>query len=56
MIFLDLIDKSNLAAAMAEKLGQVDLREKFMQVYDEIISHPERHNRYELIIGRAEAL
>jgi hypothetical protein len=56
MIFLDLVDKQDLAEKMAQKLNQADLQEEFMQAYAEIISHPERHNRYELIVGKAEVL
>ncbi|HVV07171.1 MAG TPA: hypothetical protein VHC96_23250 [Puia sp.] len=56
MIILDLIGKGELAERMAEKLGHVDLRDKFMNVYEEIVSHPERHNRFRLVVGRAEIL
>lgn len=52
MIILDLIGKEDLAAAMAEKLDHVHLQEKFIQVYTEIISHPEKHNRFRLVVGR----
>jgi hypothetical protein len=51
MIFLDLIDKEDLAEKMAEKLSHVDLRERFMQVYTEIVSHPEKHKRFKLVVG-----
>ena len=56
MILLDLIDKEDLAAKMAEKLDHVDLRERFMQVYDLILRHPEKHNRFKLVVGSAEML
>ena len=54
MIILDLIDKADLAEKMAEKLNHVDLRERFMQVYAEIKSHPEKHKRFKLVVGNAE--
>ena len=54
MIILDLINKEELAAKMAEKLDQVDLQDRFMQVYAEIISHPEKHKRYKLVVGNVE--
>ena len=56
MIFLDLIDKRALAEKMAEKLGHVDLQEKFMEVYTEIISNPARHSWFKLVVGKAEIL
>ncbi|HEX3933529.1 MAG TPA: hypothetical protein VHW43_02545 [Puia sp.] len=56
MIFLDLIDKMDLAKKMAEKLGHVDLRERFMEVYMEIIDHPSRHNWFKLVVGKAELM
>ena len=56
MIFLDLIDKMDLAKKMAEKLGHVDLREKFMEAYTEIINNPARHNWFKLVVGQAELL
>src|SRR5258707_4933977 len=43
MILLDLIGKEELAEKMAEKLNHLDLRERFMQVYAEVINHPEKH-------------
>jgi len=56
MILLDLIGKEDLAEKMAEKLNHVDLREKFMQVYEVILRHPEKHHRFKLVIGNAEML
>lgn len=56
MIILDLIGKDELAEKMAEKLNHVDLRDKFMNVYTEIISHPENHKRFKLVVGKAEML
>ena len=55
MIILDLVGKGELAERMAEKLGHVDLQDKFMDVYEEIISHPERHNRFRLVLGTSGA-
>ena len=51
MIILDLTGKEVLAKKMAEKLSHVDLRDKFMNVYGEIISHPENHKKFKLVIG-----
>ena len=51
MIILDLIGKEELAKKMAEKLSHADLHDKFMNVYEEIISHPENHGRFKLVIG-----
>ena len=55
MIILDLVGKGELAERMAEKLGHVDLQDKFMDVYEEIISHPERYNRFRLVLGTSGA-
>lgn len=51
MIILDLVDKEDLAEKMAEKLDAADLQERFMQVYGEIISHPENHRKFKLVEG-----
>jgi len=56
MIFLDLTDKEALAEKMAEKLNHVDLQERFMRVYNEIVSHPEKHKRFKLVVGNAEKI
>src|SRR5262245_56488086 len=56
MIILNLIDKEELAEKMAEKLHHINLQDRFMQVYAEIISHPEKHNRFKLIVGNTEIL
>jgi hypothetical protein len=51
MILLDLVGKEGLAEKMAEKLGHVDLQDKLMNVYQEIISHPENHRKFKLVMG-----
>ena len=51
MIILDLIGKEELAKKMAEKLSHADLHDKFMNVYTEIVSHPENHKRFRLVVG-----
>lgn len=54
MVFLDLKDNRELAGKMAEKLNHVELRDRFMQVYAEIVSHPENHKKFRLVAGKAE--
>jgi len=54
MIILDLIGKVELARKMAEKLDHVYLREKFMDVFEEVVSHPEKHQRFKLVVGSQE--
>ena len=56
MIMLDLINNGEIAEKMAEKLNQVALQERFMQVYTEIISHPENHKKFRLVVGKVEDL
>jgi len=51
MIILDLIGKEEIAEKMAKKLNHADLQDKFMNVYAEIISHPENHKKFQLVIG-----
>lgn len=51
MIFLDLTGKEELAGKMAEKLHQANLQDKFMNVYAEIVSHPENHRKFKLVPG-----
>jgi hypothetical protein len=51
MIILNLIGKEELAEKMAEKLNPADLQDKFMNVYAEIISHPENHKKFKLVVG-----
>jgi hypothetical protein len=53
MIILDLVGKEELAEKMAEKLNHVDLQDRFMNVYAEIISHPENHKKFKLVVGNA---
>jgi len=53
MIILDLIGKEELAGKMSEKLSHIDLRSRFLQVYEEVVSHPEKHRRFRLVVGRA---
>lgn len=56
MIILDLINKQELAEKMAEKLNHVDLRDRFMQAYAEVMKHPEKHLRFKLVVGSTEGL
>ena len=56
MIILDLINKEKLAEKMAEKLPHVDLQDRFMQVYAEVISHPENHKKFKLVVGNGAKL
>jgi hypothetical protein len=55
MILLDLIDKEELAEEIAAKFGNADLHDRFMEVYDEVISHPENHQTYKLVVGKPKA-
>lgn len=55
MIFLNLINNLYLAEEMAEKLNLVKLQGKFMQVYIEIVHHPENQNKFKLFLGHAES-
>lgn len=54
MIILDLVDNDGLAERMAEKLDHADLGERFMQVYEEVMRHPETHERYRLVVGSVD--
>jgi hypothetical protein len=56
MVILDLINNQELAQKMAEKLNSVDLQERFMQVYAQVISHPENHKKFRLVVGEAREL
>jgi hypothetical protein len=51
MVILDLIGKEGLAEKMAEKLSHADLQDKFMNVYGEIVDHPENHRKFKLVVG-----
>ena len=53
-IILDLTGKEELAEKMAEKLRHVDLQERFMNAYAEMISHPENRQKFRLVVGNAE--
>ena len=48
MILLDLVGKEELAERMAER---VEVREKFMRAYAEVMEHPERHGRFRWVVG-----
>jgi hypothetical protein len=54
MILLDLIDKEELAEKIAEKLSHAELKDRFMQVYREIMCHPENHGKCELVLGKVK--
>ena len=54
MVFLNLIGKEELAEKIAEKLGHVDLRDRFMEVYEDILNHPENHRKCKWIVGKAK--
>ena len=54
MIMLDLLNKKELAERMAEKLSHANLRDRFMQVYAQVISRPENHGKFKLVLGRAK--
>jgi hypothetical protein len=56
MIILDLIGKDELVKKMAEKLSHVDLRDRFMNAYSEIVSHPENHKKFRWVVGNVENL
>ena len=56
MILLDLMGKDELVAKMAEKLGQVDLQDKFISAYADIIGHPENHRKFKWVMGNAEGI
>jgi hypothetical protein len=56
MIILDLTGKEGLAEKMAEKLNHLDLQDRFMNVYAGIISHPENHKKFRLVVGNVENL
>jgi hypothetical protein len=53
MVFVDLIGKEELAEKIAEKLDHVDLQERFIEVYEDILDHPENHGKCEWVIGKA---
>ena len=55
MIILDLKDNKEIAKQMANKLENKDLKEKFMLVYNEILNHPENHELFTLVLGKAPA-
>jgi hypothetical protein len=54
MVFLDLIGKEELAEKIAGKLGHVDLQERFMEVFEHILDHPEHHLKYKWVVGKAK--
>jgi predicted butyrate kinase (DUF1464 family) len=52
MIILDLVDKEELAYQMAIRLDHVDLQDRFMLVYEDVVQHPEKHHRFQWVIGK----
>ena len=54
MVLLDLIGKEELAERIAGKLGHVDLQERFMEVYQDILNHSENHEKCEWVVGKAK--
>lgn len=51
MVMLDLIGKEDLAEKMGKKLSHAALEDKFMNVYEEIVGHPENHRKFRLVVG-----
>jgi hypothetical protein len=56
MVLLDLIGKDELAERIAGKLGHADLQERFMEVYEDILNHPENHGKCEWVVGKGGSL
>jgi hypothetical protein len=51
MVFLDLLDRPDLAYEMGEKFTGTDLQKKFSDCYAIILDHPETHEHFTLVEG-----
>ena len=51
MVFLDLLDRPDLAYEMGEKFTGTELQKKFSDCYAFILDHPETHEHFTLVEG-----
>jgi hypothetical protein len=51
MVFLDLLDRPDLAYEMGEKFTGTELRRKFSDCYAFILDHPEKHEHFTWVHG-----
>jgi hypothetical protein len=51
MVFLDLLDRPDLAYEMGAKFAGTDLQKKFSECYTFILEHPETLERFTLVQG-----
>jgi hypothetical protein len=53
MVLLDLADRVDIGYKIAEQLNNKELEERFIDVLAEIVWHPERHQKFKLVVGQA---
>ena len=56
MILLNLVGRDEVAHKMARQFGNDALEERFMQVYDEVMRNPDRHQQVTLMVAKAPRL
>jgi hypothetical protein len=52
MILLDLKGNQEMAERMSEQFKDEELRNKFMEAFEEVMYYPENHGKFKLVVGK----
>lgn len=52
MILLDLKGNQEMAERMSEQFKNEELRNKFMEAFEEVLYYPENHEKFKLVVGK----
>jgi hypothetical protein len=55
MILLDLKGNQEMAERMSEQFKDEELRNKFMEAFEEVMYFPENHGKFKLVVGKPTA-
>ena len=52
MILLDLKGNQEMAERMSEQFKDEELRNRFMEAFEEVVYYPEKHGKFKLVVGK----
>jgi hypothetical protein len=52
MILLDLKGNQEMAERMSEQFKDEELRNSFMEAFEEVLYYPEKHGKFKLVVGK----